>query len=221
MENMRTIRVTGKGVVKVHPDMIRITITLEGTHKDYGEALKRSSKDTETLRDLVEGLGFAKTDLKTLSFDIDTEYESYEESGNYRQRFVGYKYEHELKLEFDSDNDRLGKIVYALAGSDINPEFSISYTVKDKEAVKNVLLEKSIADAKAKAAVLSNAAGVTLKDIVNINYSWGEMDLEVSLMTNCFSNRMERWSSGDGYPMNFEPDDITVTDTVTVVWKLE
>ena len=221
MENMRTIKVTGKGVVKVHPDMIRITITLEGTHKDYGEALKRSSKDTETLMDLVEGLGFAKTDLKTLSFDIDTEYESYEERGNYRQRFVGYKYEHELKLEFDSDNDRLGKIVYALAGSDINPEFSISYTVKDKEAVKNVLLEKSIADAKEKAAILSNAAGVTLKDIVNINYSWGEMDLEVSLMTNCFSNRTERWSSGDGCPMNFDPDDITVTDTVTVVWKLE
>ncbi|MBR6488426.1 MAG: SIMPL domain-containing protein [Clostridiales bacterium] len=217
---MRTIKVTGKGAVKVHPDMIRITITLEGTHKDYGEALKRSSKDTETLRDLVESLGFAKTDLKTLSFDIDTKYESYEERGNYKQRFIGYEYEHEMKLEFDADNDRLGKIVYALAGSDITPEFSISYTVKDKEAVKNVLLEKSIADAKAKAAVLSNAAGVTLKDILNIDYSWGEMDLEVSLMSNCFSNRTERWSSGDGCPMNFEPDDIAVTDTVTVVWEM-
>ena len=87
MENMRTIKVTGKGAVKVHPDMIKITITLEGTHKDYGEALKCSSNDTEKLRNLVESLGFAKTDLKTLSFDIDTKYESYEESAAYKYLF--------------------------------------------------------------------------------------------------------------------------------------
>ena len=30
MSNMRTIRITGKGQIKVHPDMMRITITLEG-----------------------------------------------------------------------------------------------------------------------------------------------------------------------------------------------
>ena len=29
---MRTIRVTGKGQIKVHPDMTRIMITLEGTY---------------------------------------------------------------------------------------------------------------------------------------------------------------------------------------------
>ena len=192
MNNMRTIRVTGKGRTLVRPDMMRLSITLEGTHKDYGEALKRSSTDTETLKNLVESLGFEKTDLKTTSFDIDTEYESYEERGTYKQRFIGYKYEHELKLGFEADNDRLGKLVYALAGSDLNPEFSISYTVKDKEAVKNDLLERSIADAKAKAAVLSNAAGVTLKDIVSIDYSWGEMDLEINLLSNNFSGRNER-----------------------------
>lgn len=221
MNNMRTIKVTGKGRVNVRPDMIRITITLEGTHKDYGEALKRSSKDTETLKNLVESLGFEKTDLKTLSFDIDTEYESYEEKGNYRQRFIGYKYEHELKLEFVSDNDRLGEIVFALAGSEVHPEFSISYIVKDKEAVKNELLERSVVDAKAKAALLAGAAGVTLKDIVNIDYSWGEIDLEYELMRNDFSGRASAWGSGDGCPMNFEPDDIAVTDTVTVVWEIE
>ena len=220
MENMRTIKVTGKGVIKVHPDMIRITITLEGTHKVYGEALKYSSNDTETLRNLVESLGFAKTDLKTLSFDLDTKYESYEERGTYKQRFIGYKYEHELKLEFESDNDRLGRIVYALANSEVNPRFSISYTVKDKEAAKNELLERSIADAKAKAAILSRAAGVSLKEIVNIDYSWGELGLEIELLqNNMISNA--GWGSDDGCPMSFEPDDIAITDTVTVVWRLE
>ena len=38
---MRTIRVTGKGQIKVKPDMTRITITLEGLYPDYAETLRR------------------------------------------------------------------------------------------------------------------------------------------------------------------------------------
>ena len=57
---MRTIRVTGKGQIKVRPDMTRITLSLEGTYPEYGEALRRSSKDTEQLKDLLTGFGFER-----------------------------------------------------------------------------------------------------------------------------------------------------------------
>lgn len=40
---MRTIRVTGKGTIKVRPDMTRITMTITDVYKKYGEALRRSS----------------------------------------------------------------------------------------------------------------------------------------------------------------------------------
>ena len=81
MSNMRTIRVTGRGQMKVHPDMTRIIITLEGRHKEYGETLRRSSEDTEQLRDLLSAFGFERSDLKTLNFGVDTEYETYKEKG--------------------------------------------------------------------------------------------------------------------------------------------
>ena len=41
---MRTIRVTGKGLIKVHPDMTRITIRLEGVFVDYTENLMETSR---------------------------------------------------------------------------------------------------------------------------------------------------------------------------------
>lgn len=50
---MRTIRVTGKGQIKVKPDMTRIAMTLEGLFKDYGETLRHSSKDTEDKQKLI------------------------------------------------------------------------------------------------------------------------------------------------------------------------
>ena len=78
---MRTIRVTGKGILKVHPDMTRITVTLEGINRDYGKTLRQSAEDTEQLKDTLEPFGFERTDLKTLSFGVDTEYEGYTENG--------------------------------------------------------------------------------------------------------------------------------------------
>jgi hypothetical protein len=219
---MRTIRVTGKGQINVKPDMTRITITLEGINKEYAETMRRSSLDTEEIKKLLSRFGFERSDLKTLNFSVDTEYESYRENGAYKQRLIGYKYHHTMKIEFESDNDRLGKILYALANCTINPEFRISYTVKDPEAAKNELLGKAVTDATEKAAVLTKAAGVSLREIQSIDYSWGEINFEVQPMNrmrlaeDCVAAPM----STESYDMDIEPDDIKVSDTVTVIWEI-
>ena len=122
---MRTIRVTGKGQIKVKPDMTRITMTVTDVCREYAETLRRSSEDTQALRDLLSGFGFGKSDLKTLSFDVDTEYESYRDKNNdYKQRLIGYRFTHILKVEFESDNERLGRILYALAHGSVRAESS-------------------------------------------------------------------------------------------------
>ncbi len=218
---MRTIRVTGKGILKLKPDTTRLSITLEGKSRDYAKVLMMSAEDTETLRGVLTGLGFEKSDLKTLSFNVDTEYEGYDDHGNWRQRFVGYRYNHSMKLEFGSDNDRLGKVLYALANCPVDPQFRISYTVRDPEAAKGELLAKAVEDARSKAAVLTEAAGVALKGIELIDYSWGEIDFEVPAV-----NRMPLMAKGAAFTeesmdMALEPDDIRVEDTVTVVWEIE
>lgn len=218
---MRTIRVTGKGQIKVRPDMTRITMSLEGLYKDYSETLRLSSEDTEMLKDILSGLGFERSDLKTVNFNVDTEYESYKDrDGSYKQRFTGYRYRHMMKVEFDSDNDRLGRILYALANGKVRPEFRISYTVKDPEATKNTLLGKAVKDAREKASVLTEAAGIGLKEIQSIDYSWGEIDFEYRPMDGGILAERCIAEPTAAYSMNIEPDDIEVSDTVTVVWEI-
>jgi len=220
---MRTIRVTGKGQLKVKPDMTRITLTLEGRHHLYDEVLRRSSKDTEQLKDLLAGFGFERSELKTRRFNVETEYESYKEKGAYKQRFTGYRYVHVVKVEFASDNDRLGRVMYALARSPLEPEFRISYTTSDPEGSKNELLGRAVSDAKAKAAVLTQAAGVALKEIQSVDYSWGEIEFETSPMARGLEFREIMLDSAVGtgsYDLDIEPDDIEVSDTVTVLWEI-
>ena len=217
---MKTIRVTGKGQLKVHPDTTRITMTLEGTFPKYEEALRRSSQDTEKLKDLISTFGFQRSDLKTLHFGVDTDYESYrDKQGNYKQRFAGYKFQHVLKVEFPSDNERLSKVLYALGNIPLKPELRLSYTVSDPESAKNELLARAVSDAKAKAVVLSGAAGVPLRDIQSIDYSWGEINFEVSPMRSMPVMCREE-AINPAYSMDIEPDDIDLSDTVTVVWEI-
>jgi len=223
MTNERIIKVTGKGNLKVKPDMTRITITLEGQNKEYDKTLEQSSKDTEVLKDILGKQGFDRTDVKTLGFNVDTRYESYQtRDKSWKERFVGYEFKHVVKVEFDSDNARLGKILYALANAKgIHPDFRLSYTVKDPEASKNELLGKAVADAKAKAEVLTQAAGVNLKDIKNIDYSWGEIQFEYAPMHRDMVCNSVMTPDGCGsFDMDIEPDDIDVSDTVTVVWEI-
>ncbi len=215
----KTMRVTGKGKLSVKPDMIRLLLDTTKVCKTYEEALSQSAEQTEELKNCFEGLGFARADLKTLRFSVDTEYENYRDENNvWKNRFLGYRFTHGMKLEFDADNDRLGRVLYQLAQTECRPEFRINYTVKDTETAKNKLLAKAVADSRAKAKVLAEAADVTLGDIVKIDYSWGELEIVSAPVERCMMSAPN--AAMDSYKMDIEPDDIDVTDTVTVVWEI-
>lgn len=218
----KTIRVTGKGKLSVKPDRIRLNMKLEGVRETYEETLNLSVEGVEILKTRFEILGFKSTDLKTLTFHIDTKYESYRDINNdWKKRFEGYEFQHNMKIEFDADNKLLGTVLYELAKCPIKPEFSIHYTIKNPEAAKNELLAKAVADSKVKAEVLTIAAGVELGDIVNIDYSWGEIEFISRPMDRLMEAPTCNSTKECSYEFDIEPDDIDVTDTVTLIWSIK
>lgn len=219
----RTIRVTGKGKISVKPDTIRLIITQKGIEKQYEKAVRASAERKSDLNAALAGLGFGKADLKTLYFNVDTEYESYQtKAQSWRRRLVGYRFTHRMKLEFPVDNEMLGKVLMVVSRCSGEPEFTIQYTISDPEAAKNELLARAVADSMAKAKVLSQAAGVELKQVLTIDYSWGEVEFtarpmnEMMLTKYCCADG----AAPDSIDLDIEADDIDVTDTVTVVWEL-
>ncbi len=61
--------VTGKGKIAVKPDKIRLYVNKEELCKEYEDTLRRSTEDTELLKDLFEKLGFQRKDLKTVYYN--------------------------------------------------------------------------------------------------------------------------------------------------------
>ena len=103
----------------------------------------------------------------------------------------------------------------------ITPEISIEYTVNDPEKYKDELLKNAIEDSKHKAKVLAHAANVELGDIISIDYSWGEINFVSEPIQNFAFASAEKTISSPGYDIDIEADDIDVTDTVTVIWKIK
>lgn len=218
----KIIRVTGKGNISVKPDQIRLLLELSDLRESYEETLRASTEMVELLKDVFERLGFERKDLKTTYFNVDTRYESYQaKDKSWKQRFLGYEFNHKMKIEFDADNALLGKVLYALGHAPVKPEFRIVYTVKDPEKSKNQLLAKAIADSKEKAKVLTEAAGVKLGDIMTIDYSWGEIEFSSTPMNRMLEPMaLDECCMSASYDIDIEPDDIEVSDTVTVVWSI-
>ena len=214
---MKTIRVTGTAERKLRPDVTVVTMTLQGAEPEYSAAMNRASREADELRDVLERLSFDREDLKTLSFHVNTEYEGYEESGVWKQRFAGYRFEHMLKVSFDSDHERLGAVLTALANSAVSPMLQISYTLKDPEAAKKMLLTAAVSDAKEKAQMLAEASGVRLLALQSMEHTTGEPGFD-SLPMHRLDAPMAVKASIE---MNLEPDDITITDRVTCVWEME
>lgn len=218
----RIIKVTGKGKISVKPNTIRLNIEAEGVYKEYEQAVKKSTEATCILRETIEKAGLKAEDLKTVHFDINSEYESYrDKNDDYRSRFVGYKYTHSMYIQFSSDNKQLGRILYELAHCNVNVEFSICYTVKDEDTVKNELLGKAVEDSKVKANVLAKAAGVSLGEIKSIDYSWGEINIFSKPLNFGSCDMLLAEAEPKVYGIDIEADDIDIQDTVTIVWEIK
>jgi len=220
----RTLKVTGQGRTAVKPDRVRLVIHLEGTRENYDETLQLSAEKTEQLRDCFGKLGFDRAELKTTAFHVNTKYERCQEKDkSWKQRFAGYEFRHSLKLEFDADSGLTGRVLYAAAHSQAAPRFHIQYTVKDVEAVKNSLIGQAVKDSKVKAEILAQAAGVRLGDILSVDYSWGEVEIvsgPVNQMDEACRGIALTAASEGTYDMGMEPEEIEVSDHVTVIWAI-
>ena len=215
----RVITVKGTGSFKVKPDLIVITMSLESLHLDYNKTMKLAAEAVEGLQRAIQSVGFNKTDLKTTNFNISTHYESYyDKDNNYKTKFDGYLCEQGLKLEFDFDNEVMSKVLTTISKAKTDPRLNIQFSVKDKDAVNEELLISAADNAKRKAEILAKASGVSLGDLISIEYNWGELHL-YSQTRYAMEDQMMKLSESSA--PDIEPDDIDFSDTVSFVWEIK
>lgn len=218
---MRTITVKGVGTASTPPDLTVISLNIVEKSREYVDSVNGANERIEKLQNAITRVGFEKEDLKTLSFNARTNYENYrDEDGTYKQRFAGYACEYYLKLSMDFDNKRLSETLEAIANSGANAEQSIEFTVKEPEKVSARLLKAATENARQKAEVLCAASGVTLGELVNIDYNWSDISIHSPSVYSKQFRGMDAGVPAAAMP-EFEPEDIRSSDTATFVWEIK
>ncbi len=214
----KTIRIEGVGRASAKPDLIRVTLNVSVLDRDYGKVMDKADEMLRELRVSATSAGLQKDVLKTCDFSVASEYRSVRnDSGEYRQEFVGYRCRHALKAEFGFDTALLGKVLSAFAGSKAKPELGVEFGLRDERAFAGEALASAVADAKFRAGAIAAAAGLTLGEIVNIENRVDGGGFRSDTNVN-FETRAMALSAKCA---SFEPENVDATDAVTVTFAVK
>ena len=214
----RTITVKGTGKVTLKPDLTEVTMTLRCLDPDYDRAMGGASRMLDALRASLAEVGFGEDELKTSDLNVRTEYEGRSDAhGNYKNVFVGYACVLGLKLEFGFDTALLSRVLGAISKCVAEPELSVRFTVRDKDAAGDALLANAAENALRKAKVLADASGVGLGQLVSVIYSFADLDMYSPTNYRVEAKCMAMDCAGG---MSIVPDDVKLEDTVTFVWDM-
>lgn len=214
----RTITVRGTGTLRRKPDWIEISMTLKSLDRSYTRSAEKSAEQLSALQRALKNAGLPAEALKTASFRIDAEQEGQQdESGRYRNVFIGFACVHELKLEFPFDTGKLARAVDAITYCVADPELSVHFTIHDRETAEDELLASAAANARKKAEALTRAAGVTLGELLSIDYSCRETDFYSPTGLGMGKRGAVRATVMD---LAITPEDVELSDSAAFIWSI-
>ncbi|OGL77292.1 hypothetical protein A3J43_00535 [Candidatus Uhrbacteria bacterium RIFCSPHIGHO2_12_FULL_54_23] len=154
----------GEGKVLVAPDVAMVRVGFATPPKaNASEAVKENTFVMNRILTLVAEQGVAQDQIKTVNYTLTPQYE-YPDG---RQRLLGYVASQELQLKI-KDLAKVGDVIGAATVGGANQVSDIQFTLENPEAAKAEAREKAIAAAKVKAEASSQAAGLTLKKLINM-----------------------------------------------------
>ena len=216
----RKITVRGYGTECIYPDQIEVRIGLESHKQSYEETIACAQEQVAQLSSELMRCGFTREDLKTEKLNVETAYESRRgEDGSFRRYMDGYICSHFLLLQFSKDMELLGKVIEVIAQSPAEPDYSIRFTFKDRNAAAEMLLKEAARDARERAEILCKASGVKLGRLIRIDHNQGEPDV---YSTTEYSNDAVLAPAviKKSALTDMKPEEIRLTGTATFIWEI-
>ncbi|WP_026758356.1 SIMPL domain-containing protein [Sediminimonas qiaohouensis] len=167
----RRISVSGQAVIETAPDMAIVRLGVTHKDKQATNALRKTSDAVAALMSRLSGLGVAKRDVQTSSLSLGPVWNT-PEGGGPRVHW-GYEAANMITVRL-RDIDTVGEALDALVSDGANRLDSIRFALQDRQEAMDEARRRAVANARHKAELLADAAGVTLGDTVSISEGRGE-----------------------------------------------
>ncbi len=202
------ITVTGEGSVYRTPDLATITIGVTTEKPTASEAMRTNSEEMAKVTANLKAAGIADRDLQTSGLSVNPNWSnSYDSSA--APKIAGYVAANVLTVRVRA-LDGLGGVLDAAVTDGANTLNGVSFGLADPDPVMNEARKLAVANARARADLLTGAAGVTLGKIVSITESGGAVDPR-PMFRQVAESAAVPVSSGE----------VGVTAMVTIIWEIK
>ena len=164
------LTVSGSGEARAVPDMATITLGVTAEAETASAALDETSAVAGRILERLSEFEVAERDLQTSGLSLNPVYSDRREDEE--PRITGFRASNMLSVRV-RDLDRLGDILGAVTGDGANQLSGLSFGVSDSDEVMNEARRDAVADARAKADLYAEAAGVSLGRILSIDEEGG------------------------------------------------
>ncbi len=157
------ITVNGTGEVRVSADTAVISLGVNARDKDVLKAQQKVNEVIAAIRAALVGAGVQEEHINTDFINIYAIYDYRED----QEQIVAYNANSTLAIRV-SDMESVGKLIDVCFAAGANTLNGISFSASDTSGAEKEAMKKAVADAKAKAGVLAEAAGLKIDEIETI-----------------------------------------------------
>ena len=164
-----TLTVNGEGSVYQSPDMATINLGVTTTAETAAEALGKNSEAMNAVIERLKAAGIESKDLQTSGLSVNPNWESSSSySSGSGSKLAGYVATNMLMLRV-TDLEKLGPLLDASVADGANTLNGVTFGLIDPRPAVDEARKLAVVDARARAELLAEAAGVKLGPIRQIN----------------------------------------------------
>ncbi|GGE46868.1 SIMPL domain-containing protein [Actibacterium pelagium] len=166
-EGAATLTVQGRGEIAAPPDMATITVGAEARSKTAAQALDEMTKATNDVLGVLRSSGIAPQDMQTSGLSLGEVWDHQIRNEDGQPRLVGYSASNRISIRV-KEIDQLGQVLDAVVRVGATTFHGLSFGLQEPEPLFDLARVDAVADARRKAELYAQAAGVQLGPIVSI-----------------------------------------------------
>ncbi len=212
----RTLSLTGQGEVKSPPDIAVISAGVVSEAKTAREALTLNNETMAEVLQTIEAAGVAKKDIQTSNFSVQPKYKYAKRSSSGDQeppRITGYTVTNQVTV-IARDLDQLGPVLDAVVSSGVNQMNGLSFSIAEPGPLRNEARKLAVAEARDRAELYADAAGVSLGKILSISEAGGHRPPQPAYRRAALES-----AAADAVPI--AQGQRSVQMQVNIVWEIE
>lgn len=164
----RLLHVTGTGTASAIPDIAQLTLGATADGDTAKTALDASSAAVEGILAALKAAGVEDRDIQTSRLDLSPVYGRDGIDRNTPPRIQGYRASNQVSVTV-RELDGLGALLDAVATAGATDFRGIRFALSDPAAAEAEARRAAVADARARATLYAEAAGVALGEVVTLS----------------------------------------------------